>query len=112
MRALAKFFVVLTLFAALPAFAATEPPGRVGRVSVVSGTLAFYGPGDSEWSAAKVNLPAATGAWFATDPQSRAQIRIGANSVNLSGDTQLNFVELRENVLQLALSQGRIDLHL
>src|SRR5260221_12305713 len=108
----AKRLLLLKLLAAIPAFAKPEPPARVGRVSLVSGTLAFYGPGDSDWSAAKVNLPAADGAWFATDPQSRAELRIGADSINLSNDTQLNFAELRDKRLQLALTQGRIDLHL
>src|SRR5258707_15414153 len=103
MRLLAKSLLLLSLLAAIPAFAQTEPPARVGRVSLVSGTLAFYGPGDSDWSAAKVNLPAADGAWFATDPQSRAELRTGADSVNPSNDTHPNFPELRDNSLQLAL---------
>src|SRR5438128_2133541 len=54
MRAVAKSLLVLALLAAVPAFAQSPPPARVGRVSLVSGTLAFYGPGDTEWSAAKV----------------------------------------------------------
>src|SRR5215207_8309791 len=114
MRTLARclLVLVLALCAATPALGASEPPARVGRVSLVEGTLAFYGPGDTEWSAAKVNLPAATGGWFATDPQSRAQLRVGANSINLANDTQLNIAELRENFTQLVLAQGRIDLNL
>jgi DNA segregation ATPase FtsK/SpoIIIE-like protein len=112
MRAIARCLLVLALFAAAPALAARDPPARVGRVSLIEGTLAYYGPGDAEWSAAKVNLPAATGGWFATDPQSRAQLRAGANSLNLANDSQLNIVDLAENFVQLALAQGRIDLNL
>src|SRR5260221_4069614 len=112
MRLLAKSLLLLSLLAAIPAFAQTEPPARVGRVSLVSGTLAFYGPGDSDWSAAKVNLPAADGAWFATDPQPRAELRIGADSINLSNHTQLNFTDLRAKRLQLPLTQGPINPHL
>ena len=108
--------LVLGLLAAFPALAQQEPqqepPGRVGRVGIISGTLAFYGPGDSEWSAAPVNLPVATGGWFATDPKSRAQLRIGPDTVNLAEDTQLNIADLRDGVMQLALSQGRIGLQL
>jgi len=79
---------------------------------LVSGTLAFYGPGDTDWPAAKVNLPVAAGAWLMTDPQSRAEMRVGADSIDLSSDTQLNFAELRDQVMQIVLTQGRIDLHL
>jgi hypothetical protein len=110
MRFFAKSLLFLILFLAVPAFAQVQPPARVGRVSLISGTLAFYGPGDTDWSAAKINLPVATGAWLATDPQSRAEIRIGADSIDLSLDTQLNFAGLSDHFMQIALTQGRIDL--
>jgi hypothetical protein len=112
MRFLAKSLLVLIFLFAIPALAQVEPSARVGRVSLVSGTLAFYGPGDTDWSAAKVNLPVAVGAWLATDPQSHAGMRVGTDSIDLSNDTQLNFAELRDRVMQIALTHGRIDLHL
>src|SRR5215831_6322532 len=112
MRFLAKTLLVFAFLACASAFAQEEPPARVGRVSLVSGTLAFYGPGDTDWSSARVNLPVAASAWLMTDPQSRAETRVGADSINLSNDTQLNFVELRDHIMQIALTQGRIDLHL
>jgi hypothetical protein len=112
MRFLPKTLLVFAFLSCAPAFAREEPPSRVGRVSLVSGTLAFYGPGDTDWSSAKVNLPVAAGAWLMTDPQSRAEMRVGADSINLSNDTQLNFAELRDQVMQIGLTQGRIDLHL
>jgi hypothetical protein len=113
MRAFAKGLVLVALLGAVPALAdeRSPPPARVGRVGVVSGTLAYYGPGDSNWSAAKVNLPVAVGGWFATDPKSRAQLRIGPDSVSLDRDTQLDFADLREKVMQIALTQGRVHLH-
>jgi hypothetical protein len=112
MRFLAKTLLVFAFLSCAPGFAQEEPPARVGRVSLVSGTLAFYGPGDTDWSSAKVNLPVAAGAWLMTDPQSRAEMRVGADSINLSNDTQLNFAELRDQVMQIGLTQGRIDLNL
>ena len=112
MRVLTKCLAILAILAAVPAFAQTEPPARVGRVSLIEGTLAFYGPGDSEWSAAKVNLPVATGGWFATDAQSLGQIGVGPDLLNLAHDTQLNVADLRENIMQIALTQGRVNLHL
>src|SRR6516225_7142770 len=64
MRVLAKSLLLLILLVAVPALAQVEPPARVGRVSLVSGALAFYGPGDSDWSAAKVNLPVGARVWL------------------------------------------------
>ena len=89
MRVLAKSLLLLILLFAVPALAQVEPPARVGRVSLVSGALAFYGPGDSDWSAAKVNLPVAADAWLATDPQSRAELRIVRQIERIRADAQL-----------------------
>jgi len=74
MRFFAKSLLALALLAAAPAFAEEQPSARVGRVSYISGTLAFYGPDDAGRSAAKANFPVAAGGWFATDPQSRAEL--------------------------------------
>src|ERR1700752_5291442 len=112
MRFLAKILVVVAVFASAPAFTAEQPPGRVGGVGFISGTLAFYGPEDTDWAAAKLNYPAAAGDWFATDPQSRAEIRIGSETIDIAGDTQLGISELRNRVVQIGITQGRIDLDL
>src|ERR1700739_2714426 len=108
MRFLARILVVVAVFASAPAFAAEQPPARVGRVSFISGTLAFYGPEDTDWSAAKVDYPAAAGDWFATDTQSRAEIRIGSETIDIAGDTQLAMNDLRDRFMQIAITQGRI----
>src|SRR3954467_481889 len=98
--------------AAIPPEAQQEPPARVGRVSVVSGTLAFFGPGDAEWSAAQINLPVAEGGWFATDPRSEAQLRIGPDAITLAPDSEINFANLREGFMQIAITRGRLYTHL
>src|SRR5215472_12576847 len=110
MRPLAKALFLLIALAAVPA--AAEPPARVGRVSLIDGTLAFYGPGDTDWSAATVNLPISVGAWLASDAQSRAELRVGPDTLDLSGQTQLNFADLRDKVMQLAVAEGRLGVNL
>ncbi|HEX3538292.1 MAG TPA: DUF6600 domain-containing protein [Stellaceae bacterium] len=114
MRRLAKglFIVAALLVVAAPAYAQQSPPARVGRVSIVEGALAFYGPGDSDWSAAKTNFPVAENGWFATDPDARAELRVGAASISLDKNTQAGFTALNERAAQIALAQGRLDLHL
>ena len=105
--------VLLTLAAAPPALAqAPEPPSRVGQISYVSGNLAFHAAGDTQWSAAGVNYPVATGDSFLTDLQARAQIQIGSTTIGMAGGTELDVTNLNDQVSQFGVPQGRINLHL
>jgi hypothetical protein len=110
MRRLAIAFLTVGLLAAMPAVAQEEPPARVGRVSFVAGELGFHLAGETVWSAAKANYPVATGGSFWTDPKSRAELRIGSRTIDLSGNTELDIAKLNEQVMQLALPQGRVNL--
>src|SRR2546423_3602243 len=55
-----------------PASAEEQPPARVGRVSVVDGRLGFHATGETNWSAAAVNFPVATGGGVSAPPQTPA----------------------------------------
>jgi uncharacterized protein DUF6600 len=117
MRRLAVSILVFVAIAAVlgwnrPALAEEAPPTRVGRVSFVEGKLAFHAKGETEWSAAAVNHPVAAGGSFWTDPKSRVEIRVGAQTIGLSNDTALDVVRLDQQMMQLAVPQGRIALHL
>src|SRR6516225_8073009 len=110
-----RFLVVLailTVFSAATSLAQQAPPARVGRVSFVSGNLAFHTAGQTEWSAAAVNYPVATGASLWTDDEARAEIRIAADTIDVASGTELDIVELDERVTRLSVPQGRIILHL
>src|SRR4051812_20565505 len=112
MRFLAAIFAAVALIAAHPASAQQEPPSRVGRVSFIQGTLAFHTEGEAAWSAAEVNFPAATGGAFWTDPKSRAELRVGADSIDLAGNTDVEITKLDSKVMQLAVPQGRTGVRL
>src|SRR5579862_5336701 len=111
MRRLACRTAVLLLIAAMPAFAAETPPARVGRVSYVNGNVAFHTAGETQWSAAAVNYPVAAGSSFWTDPKSRAEIRIGPQTIDLANNTQIDIAQLDRQVIRITAPQGRIDLH-
>ena len=100
------------LGSASSALAAEGPPARIGRVSVVDGRLAVRATGETEWSAAPVNYPVAAGGSLRTDPKSRVEIRIGAQTIDLSSDTAVDVIRLDHEVMQLGVPQGRIELHL
>ncbi len=53
-----------------------------------------------------------TGGAIRTDPRSRAEIRIGANTIDLSNGTEIGIASLTDQFTQIALSRGRIDLRL
>ena len=111
-----RLWLILALFAFIipePAAAQQqEPPSRVGAVSFVSGNIAFRAAGDTQWSAAGVNYPVASGGSFWIDPQARAQIQIGPSTIGVAGGTELDITQLNDQVSQLGLPQGRINLHL
>jgi hypothetical protein len=103
---------ILTVFIAVPTLAQQPPPARVGRVSFVSGNLAFHTAGQTEWSEAGVNYPVAAGASLWTDAEARGEIRIAADTIHLASGTELDIAELDERVARLRVLQGRIHLHL
>src|SRR5258708_593990 len=88
------------------------PPAHVGRVSFVAGRLGFHGKSETAWSAAAVNYPVAAGGSFWTDPKTRAELRIGGQTISLSNNTEIDVARLDQQVMQLAVPQGRVDLHL
>jgi hypothetical protein len=110
MRAVAHAVMFLALIAATPAFAEEQPPARVGRVAFVSGELGFHGKGETAWSKAALNYPVAAGGAFWTDPKSRAELRVGSRSIAMSGNTELDVAKLDQQVMQLGVPRGRIDL--
>ena len=87
----------------------TEPPGRVGRVSLVQGRVEIGGIGadsSAESSAAVVNWPITTRSLITTAPGARTEIRIGSTSIRLDGDSSLEFTELDDDSLRLRLHFG------
>ncbi len=89
---------------------APAPPGRVGRVGLVSGNVGFRGPGEAAWSAAEINDPVADGVALRTDPHARAELRIGADTIDLAENSEIRVAELRERVVEIVLRRGRVGL--
>ncbi|MBV9152638.1 MAG: hypothetical protein JO204_12765 [Alphaproteobacteria bacterium] len=113
MRFSAKSLAILGLLlpAISPALAQQEPPARVGRVAIVNAELGFHGQGETAWSKASVNYPAASGESFWADPKSRAELRVGSRSIGMNGNTEVDVTKLDQQVMQLGLPHGRLDLH-
>lgn len=103
--------VVFENAVALPP-ATASPPSRVGRVSLVAGNVEWRIPGEAGWADAELNQPVFAGEALRTDPKTRAEIEIGANTIALSTSTEIEIAHLGDHASQIALSRGRIHLHL
>src|SRR5579884_2277078 len=111
-RLAAVLLAAATLFAAAPARSSAEgePPTQVGRVSFVSGKVGFETAG--AWIPAAVNFPIAERQALRTEGDARAELRIGAMTVMLSGDTEVEIARLDGTVAELVVPHGRVGVEL
>ena len=95
-----------TAEATTPAAAAETPPGRVGRLSLVFGNVSVRASG--EWLDALLNFPVAAGASLRTGAQARAEIEIGADTIELAPESEIEITKLDDRAIQVAVIGGRI----
>jgi hypothetical protein len=97
---------------AAPEHGPEAPPSRVGRLSLAAGNVDLRHSGETGWAAAELNQPVFTAEALRTDPRARAEIQIGANTIDLSNSTELGLADVTDQVTQITISHGRINLHL
>src|SRR2546425_4908694 len=113
------FLSLLLMIAVLPAFQGPDrpnadrpdrdPPGRVGRLSFVTGSVSFR-PGDvDDWVAATVNYPLHDGDHVWTDNDARAEITVGSTAFRLAPQSGFGFLALDDRTAQVRLSQGSLN---
>ncbi len=100
--------------ASLVTFSATaqsqnEPPGRVGRLAFVDGTVSFHDDEQSGWTKAIVNTPLTTGDAIWTEPNARSEVSLAGTRVRMDGSTELDMTQIDDSQVRLQLAQGRID---
>jgi hypothetical protein len=98
--------------ATAPPLGPESPPGRVGRLSLISGSVSLRASGESSWADTELNQLIFTGEALRIDPRARAEMQIGANTVDISNGTELDIATLTDQIIQIAVSHGRINLHL
>jgi Family of unknown function (DUF6600) len=117
--ALFPLLLAIGIFAAFPNRAAAQdqqdqadPPGRVGRLNYMQGSVSYQISGDQDWVQADTNRPLTTGDNLWVDNNSRAEVHIGSTAIRLSEQTGLSFLNLDDRTAQLQLPQGTIEVHL
>ncbi len=89
-----------------------DPPGRVGRISYIGGTVSFKTADDTQWTQATPNFPVAAGAAFWTDAGSLVEIRIGSSALQMDEATKLEFTYLDDHAIQVRINQGTLAVKL
>lgn len=92
--------------------ASGDPPGRVGRLAYLGGTVSFRAAGDTAWAVAVPNSPITTGDALWADNGGRVGVEIGSAEVRLNQQTELDVERLDDAALQMSVPQGSAILRL
>jgi len=92
--------------------AAGDPPGRVGRLAYLTGTVSFRAGGDTAWAVAVPNSPITTGDALWADNAGRVEVEIGSAELRMDQQTELDVERLDDAALQFSMPQGSAILRL
>ncbi len=87
---------------------ADDPPGRVARISYLTGTVSFQPSPDTTWSLATVNYPLTTGDRLYADRGARAELQVGSLTLRVGEGTDLTVTSLTDQFAQIGLAQGTL----
>src|SRR5215470_1540186 len=86
-----------------------DPPGRVGRLSAIEGTVQQRTPDDNDWTAANLNYPVTTGFAIAPQDDGRAEIQVGSMALRVGSASELDVTNLGDRDASLTLAQGELN---
>jgi hypothetical protein len=92
--------------------AEADPPGRVGRLSEMTGQVWLYSPSAGEWIEAVRNRPITDGDRLSTEGAARAEMRIGSTTVRLDSGTELEVLKIDDTRIELQLHNGSMTVRL
>lgn len=92
------------------AAAATDPPGRVGRIAELQGTVQWFDGEEGRWREAERNRPLTAGDRLATAADARAELRVGSTVLRLDGGSELEVLRLDDDRMVFQLHAGRLAL--
>jgi len=89
-----------------------DPPNRVGRLNFLSGTVSFHPESVDQWAPASLNEPLTIGDNLWTDQDSQAEIHVGSTAFRLAPNTEISFLNLNDQTIQIRLSTGSLNIRL
>lgn len=93
-----------------PAFAQSDPPGRVARLAFTEGAVSFHDDEQSDWTQALINTPLTSGDSIWTEAGARSEVSLAGTRVRLDGSTQLDLLQIHDTQTKMQLAQGRLDI--
>jgi len=103
--------VVLGLVASIGAASAqSDPPGRIGRLAYINGTVSFHDEAQTQWAPAMVNTPLTSGDSLWTEPNARSEVSISGTHVRMDGATQLDMLAIDDDQIRMQVPEGRLDI--
>ena len=75
-----------------------DPPSRVARLNLISGSVSFRPGSVEEWTAATLNYPLTTGDHLWTDRDAGADMHIGSTAVHLADQTAFAILNLDDRM--------------
>ena len=96
----------LSLLAISPA--AADPPGRVGRIASLFGSVHLHRAESGESSTAVLNWPITSGDVLSTAAGARAEVQIGSSLLQIASGSVLELVQLDDQRVMLRLLEGSV----
>ena len=93
------------LFLAAPAQA--DPPGRIGRIAWLSGSVNLQNTGTGDTQNALLNQPLTSGDVLSTEAGSRVEIQIGSKTIRLDSSSVLELDRIGDEQVRVYLNDGR-----
>ena len=88
-----------------------DPPSRVARLNLMQGAVSMQPAGADEWVPGIINRPFTTGDFLFADTGSRAELHLDTAAIRMSEQTSFGFLNLGDQVAQLQLSEGELQVH-
>jgi hypothetical protein len=89
-----------------------DPPERVAVADLIEGSVAAQFAGAGDWSADLANRPLTSGDKLWVDANSRVELHLGSTAIRLGANTGLQFLNVADNLAQLRLSAGSMNVRL
>lgn len=92
--------------------AQSDPPARVGRISLISGPVSLTDLQSNDTETATLNWPITSAHRLSTGRLGRAEVRIGSVAVRLDDDTDVDFNRVDDELIQVVIHRGSVALRL
>jgi hypothetical protein len=89
-----------------------DPPGRVGRVSYLSGPVSFFGDQEEGWQPARINFPVTSQNSLWSEPGGRAEFRVGSTAARIDHDSVLDIQVLNDEQAVMYLQRGTLHIRI